>query len=113
MAAKPKQVQVFGTKRSAIAVAIAREGRGLVRLNGQPLHLVEPAILRVKTMEPILLLGKERFAGVDIRVRVKGGGHSSQVYAIRQAIAKALVAYTQKCKKLFIYHYPTFTPCAK
>jgi ribosomal protein S9 len=30
--------------------------------------------------EPILLLGKERFEGVDIRVRVKGGGHVSQVY---------------------------------
>ena len=30
--------------------------------------------------EPMLLLGKERFEGVDIRVRVKGGGHVSQVY---------------------------------
>ena len=31
-------------------------------------------------MEPVLLLGKDRFAGVDIRVRVKGGGHVSQLY---------------------------------
>lgn len=30
-------------------------------------------------------------AGVDIRVRVRGGGHTSQVYAIRQAIAKSIV----------------------
>lgn len=30
--------------------------------------------------EPLLLLGPERFAGVDIRVRVKGGGHVAQVY---------------------------------
>nr|GEU95867.1 40S ribosomal protein S16 [Tanacetum cinerariifolium] len=29
-------------------------------------------------------------------VRVKGGGHTSQIYAIRQSIAKALVAYYQK-----------------
>ncbi len=56
--------------------------------------------------------------GVDIRVRVKGGGHVSQIYgernvcvhvcvvtltlvpltAIRQAISKSLVAYYQKCK---------------
>lgn len=50
-------------------------------------------------MEPVLLLGRDRFAGVDIRIRVKGGGHSSQVYAIRQAIAKALVSYTQKCER--------------
>lgn len=33
-----------------------------------------------------------------MRVRVKGGGHVSQIYAIRQAISKALVAYYQKCK---------------
>ena len=46
--------------------------------------------------EPILLLGKERFAKVDIRVRVRGGGLVSQIYAIRQAIAKAIVAYFQK-----------------
>lgn len=37
-----------------------------------------------------------RFSGVDIRIKVKGGGQVSQVYAIRQAISKALVAYYQK-----------------
>lgn len=31
-------------------------------------------------------------ADVDIRVRVRGGGHTSQVYAIRQAIAKSIVS---------------------
>lgn len=46
--------------------------------------------------EPILTVGADKFADVDIRVRVTGGGHTSQVYAIRQAIAKALVAYYQK-----------------
>jgi len=39
---------------------------------------------------------------VDIRVRVKGGGYTSQIYAVRQAIAKAIVAYYQKCE------YPAF-----
>jgi len=33
-------------------------------------------------------------ADVDIRVRVRGGGHISQVYAIRQAIAKSIVRPT-------------------
>ena len=36
--------------------------------------------------------------GVDIRVRVSDGGRVSQIYAIRQAISKALVAYYQKWK---------------
>ena len=46
---------------------------------------------------------QDRFAGVDIRIKVKGGGHVAQVYAIRQAVAKALVAYYQKCKLSFIF----------
>ena len=46
----------------------------------------------------LLLLGAHRFADVDIRIRVKGGGDVAQVYAIRQAIAKSLVAYYQKCE---------------
>lgn len=41
---------------------------------------------------------QDKFSAVDIRVRVNGGGHVSQIYAIRQAISKALVAYYQKCK---------------
>ena len=68
----------------------------MIRLNGVPIDLVQPDTLRLKAVEPILLLGKERFANVDIRVRVKGGGHVSQMYAVRQAIAKSLVAYYQK-----------------
>jgi len=46
--------------------------------------------------EAVLVAGEDSFKEVDIRVRVKGGGHTSQVYAIRQAIAKALVAYYAK-----------------
>ena len=46
--------------------------------------------------EPVLVAGEDSFSVLDIRVRVKGGGHTSQVYAIRQAIAKALVAYYAK-----------------
>lgn len=41
---------------------------------------------------------QEKFAKVDIRVRVSGGGHVAQIYAIRQAISKALVSFYQKCK---------------
>lgn len=65
------------------------------------MELLEPEVLRYKVYEPILLLGSARFKDVDIRVRVKGGGHVAQVYAIRQAIAKAIVAYNQKCNLSF------------
>jgi ribosomal protein S9 len=52
--------------------------------------------LRFKVYEPLLIVGLDKFANVDIRVRVTGGGHTSQVYAIRQAISKSIVAYYQK-----------------
>ncbi|TKS90550.1 40S ribosomal protein S16 [Collichthys lucidus] len=91
-----QSVQVFGRKKTATAVAHCKRGNGLIKVNGRPLEMVEPATLQYKLLEPVLLLGKERFAGVDIRVRVKGGGHVAQIYAIRQAISKSLVAYYQK-----------------
>ncbi len=52
--------------------------------------------MRTKIMEPVTLLGSKRFANLDIRVRVRGGGYTSQIYAIRQAICKGIVAFNQK-----------------
>ncbi|KAB0340933.1 hypothetical protein FD755_024597 [Muntiacus reevesi] len=69
----------------ATAVAHCKRGNGLIKVNGRPLEMIEPRTLQYKLLEPVLLLGKERFAGVDIRI-----------YAIRQSISKALVAYYQK-----------------
>ena len=89
-------VQVFGRKKTATAVAFCKQGRGLIKVNGCPIELLEPEILRLKTFEPVLLLGQERFANLDIRIRVKGGGQTAQIYAIRQAIAKGVVAFYQK-----------------
>merc|ERR1719228_46863 len=91
-----QSVQVFGRKKTATAVAYCKRGKGLIKVNGRPLELVQPTALSFKLQEPILLLGKDRFADIDIRIRVKGGGHTSQVYAIRQALSKSLVAYFQK-----------------
>eukprot|EP00295_Goniomonas_pacifica_P008859 CAMPEP_0175829652 /NCGR_PEP_ID=MMETSP0107_2-20121207/13465_1 /TAXON_ID=195067 ORGANISM="Goniomonas pacifica, Strain CCMP1869" /NCGR_SAMPLE_ID=MMETSP0107_2 /ASSEMBLY_ACC=CAM_ASM_000203 /LENGTH=144 /DNA_ID=CAMNT_0017142477 /DNA_START=29 /DNA_END=463 /DNA_ORIENTATION=- len=96
MATTKNSVQTFGKKKNAIAVAYTKEGRGLVKVNGVPIEHVQPALLRYKLWEPVLLLGRERFNAVDIRVKVSGGGHTAQIYAVRQAIAKAIVAYYQK-----------------
>lgn len=81
----------------------------MIRVNGQPLELVEPEILRTKVQEPLLLLGKQRFAGIDVRVRVRGGGYTAQIYAIRQAIAKAVVAWNQKCTPIIWSNLPACT----
>eukprot|EP00918_Siedleckia_nematoides_P003305 GHVU01007456.1.p1 GENE.GHVU01007456.1~~GHVU01007456.1.p1 ORF type:complete len:143 (-),score=23.15 GHVU01007456.1:1231-1659(-) len=90
------RIQTFGRKKNAVAVALCTAGKGVVKVNGSPLELVEPQVLRVKVLEPLLILGRERVAKIDIHVKVRGGGYTSQIYAIRQAIAKAIVAHYQK-----------------
>jgi small subunit ribosomal protein S16e len=96
MAEALKSVQVFGRKRTATAVAYCHDGKGLIKLNGTPLSQIASETLRSKLLEPLELLGPARWNFLDIRLRVNGGGHVSQIYAIRQAISKAIVAYYQK-----------------
>lgn len=91
-------VQTFGRKKTSVAVAYCKRGRGLIKVNGQPIEYYQPELLRAKMLEPLLILGQQRFSLVDIRVRVQGGGYTSQIYAIRQAIAKSIVAFYQKCQ---------------
>ena len=91
-----KSVQVFGRKKTATAIAYCCEGSGLIKLNGAPVDQISSQTLKSKILEPLLLIGEESWKNIDIKLRVNGGGHVSQIYAIRQAIAKAIVAYHQK-----------------
>nr|BAJ99049.1 predicted protein [Hordeum vulgare subsp. vulgare] len=93
---KNQLAQCFGRKKNSVAVASVRPGKGVLRVNGSPIELLEPQSLRAKVLEPILLLGLKRFQNLDIRIRVRGGGYVSQIYAIRQALSKGVVAYYQK-----------------
>lgn len=88
-----KSVQTFGRKKNATAVAHCTNGTGHIRVNGKALNLIEPESLRLKVYEPILLVGGNKFKELNIKCRVKGGGAANQVYAVRQAISKALLAY--------------------
>ena len=93
---KNQIAQCFGRKKNSVAVAAVKTGKGVLRVNGSPIELLEPQALRVKVLEPVLLLGLKRFQNLDIRIRVRGGGYVSQIYAIRQALSKGVVAYYQK-----------------
>ena len=83
-------------KKTATAVAFAKQGRGIIKVNGQPIENIEPEAMRLKVFEPVLIVGQEKFSNLDIRIRVKGGGITSQIYAIRAAIARSIVAYYGK-----------------
>ncbi|KAI1720555.1 40S ribosomal protein S16 [Ditylenchus destructor] len=41
-------VEVFGRKKIATAVAYAKKGSGLIKVNGRPLEFLQPEILRIK-----------------------------------------------------------------
>jgi len=62
-----------GKKKTAVARATVRDGRrGRVRINSQPVELVEPEQARLKMLEPFRIAGEELRADVDIEVNVGG-----------------------------------------
>ena len=91
-----KMVYTSGKKKNASASAVTQEGKGTITVNRVPINHIEPKTLRIKVFEPLLLLGAHHYAGLKIRVKVRGGGQISQLYSSRMAIAKAIVAWKQK-----------------
>jgi small subunit ribosomal protein S9 len=89
-----KVVVSSGKRKSAVARASVRKGRGLVRINRVPVEIHEPHLARAMIMEPLLLAG-DKSAKVDIDVNIQGGGVMGQAIAARTAIAKGLVQFLE------------------
>jgi len=89
-----KVIVASGKRKSAVARASVRKGRGLVRINNVPVELHEPHLARVMIMEPLTLAG-DRSGKVDIDVNVQGGGVMGQAMASRTALAKGLVQFLE------------------
>ena len=92
--ARRKIILTSGKRKTAIARAVIREGKGRIRINGVPVEILMPEAARWKIMEPLLLVGDEVRSRVDIDVTVKGGGYMGQAEAARIAIARALWLWT-------------------
>ena len=91
---EPKVVNTSGKRKTAIARATVKAGKGRVRVNSEPIEILQPEMARNKAMEPLVIAGAmNRLAGVDINVNTTGGGQMGQVDAIRTAIARGLVHY--------------------
>jgi len=90
-------IHVSGKRKSAVARATLRPGKGFVRVNNVPIDIMQPKLSRLKLREPLILAGPVANK-VDIDISVAGGGISSQSDASRLTIAKALVAYTKSDK---------------
>ena len=91
-----------GKRKRAIARSRLKPGTGSVKINSIPLDLVQPEIVRLKIMEPLLLVG-DAWKKFDIKVNVYGGGIMGQADAVRQSIAKGLAEILgENTKKIFL-----------
>ncbi len=88
-----KIVNSSGKRKTAIARATIREGKGRIRVNKKPLEIIEPELIRLKMSEPLEFAGAV-IPSVDIDVNVHGGGIFGQAGAVRTAIARGLVDWT-------------------
>jgi len=90
----PKIILTSGKRKTAIARATIKPGRGRIRINKIPLEIWEPKTARDKIMEPLMLAG-DAWKQVDIDVKVQGGGFMGQAEAVRMAIARGLLKWTK------------------
>ena len=95
MARKGKKVvHMSGKRKTAVARATVKAGKGRVRVNSEPIEILQPALSRRKAMEPLIIAdAMKRLAKVDINILTHGGGIMGQTDAIRTAIARGLVHY--------------------
>ncbi|MBI4020573.1 MAG: 30S ribosomal protein S9 [Candidatus Aenigmarchaeota archaeon] len=92
-----------GKRKTAVARARLKPGKGTVKVNSVPLELVQPEMVRLRIQEPLLLAG-DFWKGFDIKVIVKGGGVISQAEAARQAIAKGLSEFQPELRQKYLQY---------
>ncbi len=95
-------VNTSGKRKTAVARATVRSGKGRVRINKKPVEIHMPELARLKIIEPLTLAG-DRVNKVDISVTVNGGGVIGQAEATRTAIARGLVEFfkDEELKELY------------
>jgi len=95
LSSSTKILLTSGKRKTAIARATVRAGKGRVRINNIPVEIYEPRIAQDKILEPLLKAGDSVWKQLDIDVKVAGGGFMGQAEAARTAIARALLRWTK------------------
>ncbi len=96
-----KPIQTSGSRKTAVARATLKPGKGRLLINNNSLENFGTPLARERIAEPLILAGKIKDE-VDISVRVHGGGVSSQADAIRLAIGRALSEHKPALKQVFL-----------
>jgi len=101
-----KPIITTGKRKRAVARATIKGGSGMIKINNIPLSLFD-FYRRLQIEEPLRIA--ETFLGdklkhIDIYVNVRGGGIQGQTDAIRLAIARGLVEFSnnKKLQKAFL-----------
>lgn len=103
MAAKNNTTMSTGRRKTSVARASLRKGKGIITINNESLENYVPnKFLTMKLAEPITI--SELEGKYDFVINVSGGGQNSQVEAIRTAIARAILEVTKSedIKKIFL-----------
>ncbi len=101
MSKKTDIIQSSGKRKTAVARAVLKKGKGNLIINKTKIELFKPTLYALRIKEPLILSGNVANE-VDIKVKVFGGGFSSQTDAIRIAISRALVEYKPSLKQVFL-----------
>lgn len=91
-----ESVHCFRRKKTAVVVTYYKRGHWLIKINGCPIEWWSLRSWGSRHTNRYSCwddtVSSDR---VNMVIRIKGGGHTSQIYTICQTIAKALVAYYQ------------------
>jgi small subunit ribosomal protein S9 len=88
----------LGRRKSATARVRVMNGKGGITVNDKPAeeYFAGSKLLLGELIVPFVSL--DMLGKFDVSARVSGGGHASQVDAIRLGIAKALVEFNEELK---------------
>jgi len=95
MSSSTKVLLTSGKRKTAIARAAVKAGKGRIRVNHVPIEIWEPKIARDKIFEPLVQAGANVWKGLDIDIKISGGGFMGQAEAARTALARALLRWTK------------------
>jgi small subunit ribosomal protein S9 len=93
-----KVILTSGKRKTAIARAMIKEGKGRVKVNNVPVEIITPELSRIKILEPLLLAGEEKVNRIDMNVDVHGGGFVAQAEAASMSIARGLTRWYKDSK---------------
>jgi small subunit ribosomal protein S9 len=97
-----KIINTSGKRKTAIARATLKAGKGVIRINSVPLEKYGSDVTRMKIAEPLYLI-PNAVAGIDVTIDVAGGGVMGQAEAVRTALARGILLWHNDPKIKDVY----------